>query len=39
MDKCKCRGHKGKLVFWFASFYSEFRFSLRPIHFYLTIEA
>ncbi len=29
MDKLKCMGHKGKLLFWFASFWSESKFSLR----------
>ncbi len=27
MDKYKHRGHKGKLLFWFASFCSESEFS------------
>ncbi len=31
MDKQKHTGHKGKLLFWFASFCSESEFSLRPL--------
>ncbi len=32
-------GHKGKLLFWFASFCSESEFSLYILRFYLSIEA
>ncbi len=39
MDKWKRTGHKGKLLFWFASFCSKFEFSLRPLSFYLSIVA
>ncbi len=38
MDKQRRTGHKGKLLFWFASFYSESEFSLCPLCFYLSIE-
>ncbi len=39
MDKQEHVGHKGKLLFWFASFCCKSEFSLCPICFYLSIEA
>ncbi len=32
-------GTQWKLLFWFAIFCSEYEFSLRSLHFYLSIEA
>ncbi len=34
MDKYKRMEHKGKLLFWFASFCSKFEFSLHALRFY-----
>ncbi len=39
MDKQKHMGHKGKLLFWFASFCSKSEFSLHSLRFYLSTEA
>ncbi len=38
MTKQKRTGHKEKLLFWFASFCSEYEFSLRPLRFCLSTE-